>query len=66
MGAALRSGLPPAGPHERPVSQILFYWRGDNYLHDLDHGVGFHFNQTSSVPIARIVSGRRRHIAAWC
>ena len=24
---------------------LLYYWRGDNYRRDLDHGVGFHLNQ---------------------
>jgi hypothetical protein len=28
---------------------LLYYWRGDNYKRDLDHGVGFHLNQASSV-----------------
>jgi 5-methylcytosine-specific restriction protein A len=24
---------------------LLYFWRGDNYHRDLDHGVGFHLNQ---------------------
>jgi 5-methylcytosine-specific restriction enzyme A len=24
---------------------LVYYWRGDNYKRDLDHGVGFHLNQ---------------------
>jgi len=24
---------------------LLYFWRGDNYRRDLDHGVGFHLNQ---------------------
>ncbi len=28
---------------------LLYYWRGDNYRRDLDHGVGFHLNQASPV-----------------
>jgi hypothetical protein len=24
---------------------LLYYWRGDNYRHDLDFGVGYHLNQ---------------------
>jgi 5-methylcytosine-specific restriction protein A len=27
---------------------LLYFWRGDNYRRDLDHGVGFHLNQASS------------------
>jgi len=26
---------------------LLYFWRGDNYRRDLDHGVGFHLNQAS-------------------
>jgi len=26
---------------------LLYFWRGDNYRRDLDHGVGFHLNQTN-------------------
>ena len=26
---------------------LLYYWRGDNYRRDLDHGVGFHLNQAN-------------------
>jgi 5-methylcytosine-specific restriction protein A len=26
---------------------LLYFWRGDNYRRDLDHGVGFHLNQSS-------------------
>jgi hypothetical protein len=26
---------------------LLYFWRGDNYKRDLDHGVGFHLNQAS-------------------
>ena len=31
------------------MSHLLYYWRGDNYRRDLDHGVGFHLNQASPV-----------------
>ena len=27
---------------------LLYYWRGDNYRRDLDHGAGFHLNQSSA------------------
>jgi 5-methylcytosine-specific restriction enzyme A len=27
---------------------LLYFWRGDNYRRDLDHGVGFHLNQKST------------------
>jgi hypothetical protein len=27
---------------------LLYYWRGDNYRRDLDEGVAFHLNQSSS------------------
>lgn len=27
---------------------LLYYWRRDNYEHDLDFGVGFHLNQASA------------------
>ncbi len=30
------------------MSHLLYYWRSDNYLRDLDNGVGFHLNQSSS------------------
>lgn len=26
---------------------LLYYWRGDNHRRDLDHGAGFHLNQTN-------------------
>jgi hypothetical protein len=26
---------------------LLYFWRGDNYRRDLDHGVGFHLNQAN-------------------
>src|SRR5271166_6673831 len=26
---------------------LLYHWRGDNYRHDLDHGVGYHLNQAN-------------------
>ena len=26
---------------------LLYFWRGDNYRHDLDYGVGFHVNQAN-------------------
>lgn len=26
---------------------LLYYWRGDNYTRDLDHGAGYHLNQTT-------------------
>ena len=26
---------------------LLYFWRGDNYQRDLDHGVGFHLNQAN-------------------
>jgi hypothetical protein len=26
---------------------LLYFWRGDNYRHDVDHGVGFHLNQAN-------------------
>jgi hypothetical protein len=26
---------------------LLYYWRGNNYRRDLDHGVGFHLNQAN-------------------
>src|SRR3954465_15580875 len=26
---------------------LLYYWRGDNYRRDLDHGVGYHLNQAN-------------------
>jgi 5-methylcytosine-specific restriction enzyme A len=29
------------------MSHLLYFWRGDNYLRDLDFGVGFNLNQTS-------------------
>jgi hypothetical protein len=29
------------------MSHLLYYWRGDNYLRDVDFGVGFHLNQAS-------------------
>jgi hypothetical protein len=28
---------------------LLYFWRGDNYRRDLDHGVGFHLNQSNSI-----------------
>jgi hypothetical protein len=28
---------------------LLYFWRGDNYRRDLDHGVGFHLNQANPV-----------------
>jgi 5-methylcytosine-specific restriction protein A len=28
---------------------LLYFWRGDNYRRDLDHGVGFHLNQRNPV-----------------
>lgn len=31
------------------MSHLLYFWRGDNYLRDLDFGVGFHLNQSSPV-----------------
>ncbi len=27
---------------------LLYYWRRDNYEHDLDFGVGYHLNQASA------------------
>lgn len=29
------------------MSHLLYYWRSDHYLQDLDNGVGFHLNQAS-------------------
>jgi 5-methylcytosine-specific restriction enzyme A len=29
------------------MAHLLYHWRRDNYLRDLDHGVGFHLNQKS-------------------
>ena len=26
---------------------LLYYWRGDNYRHDLDYGAGYHLNQAN-------------------
>jgi len=26
---------------------LLYYWRGDNYTRDLDHGAGYHLNQAT-------------------
>jgi 5-methylcytosine-specific restriction protein A len=34
----MHTGLPP---------HLLYFWRGDNYRRDLDHGVGFHLNQAN-------------------
>jgi 5-methylcytosine-specific restriction enzyme A len=28
---------------------LLYFWRGDNYQRDLDHGVGFHLNQANAL-----------------
>jgi hypothetical protein len=28
---------------------LLYFWRGDNYRRDLDHGLGFHLNQGNPV-----------------
>jgi 5-methylcytosine-specific restriction enzyme A len=28
---------------------LLYFWRGDNYRRDLDHGVGFHLNQANPI-----------------
>jgi 5-methylcytosine-specific restriction protein A len=28
---------------------LLYFWRGDNYRRDLDHGVGFHLNQANAL-----------------
>lgn len=30
------------------MAHLFYYWRGDNYRRDLDYGVGFHLNQSSS------------------
>ncbi len=27
--------------------RLLYFWRGDNYRRDLDHGAGFHLNQAN-------------------
>ena len=29
------------------LMHLLYFWRGDNYRRDLDHGVGFHLNQAN-------------------
>jgi 5-methylcytosine-specific restriction enzyme A len=28
---------------------LLYYWRGDNYRHDLDFGAGYHLNQSNKL-----------------
>jgi hypothetical protein len=35
-----------AGRRRRAV-HLLYFWRGENYRRDLDHGVGFHLNQSN-------------------
>jgi hypothetical protein len=31
----------------RRAVHLLYFWRGENYRRDLDHGVGFHLNQSN-------------------
>lgn len=36
-----------------PAMPLLYYWRPDNYLRDLDMGAGYHLNQAN--PLLRQV-----------